>query len=242
MIRTTMNFNADRDIYLKIGRNLVDQHSSQLSAQLAVFQSALINFATEHGDDIKKNPEFRDKFTKMCNLIGVDPLELLLFVDSTTKKTDDFYMGLAVRVVEICQETRDINGGLISLKELHSRLQDTFTVPLKVSEEEISKALTFLASLGKGYETLNISNVLWVKFSGPAGSGTITNDERKIYELCAFTGGYVTHRLLRDNYGWDLVRSKSVIEDMIRNSLLWVDSQGSDGQWQYWEPSWISQH
>lgn len=233
-------FSADRKIYLKIGKSLVDRHSTQLSAQLAVFQSALINFASEHAAVIKKNPEFRDKFTKMCNSIGVDPLELLLFVDSSSKKTDAFYMGLAVRVVEICQETRDINGGLISLKELHSRLQETFTVPLKVSEDDVTLSLDLLKGLGKGYETLRISDLLWVKFSGPAGSGTISNDERKIYELCVFTGGYTTHKLLRDNYGWEQVRAKSVIDDMIRNGLLWVDAQGPNGQWQYWEPSWIS--
>lgn len=235
------SFNADRHIYLKIGKSLLDRHSTQLSAQLAVFQSALVNFASDHCDEIKKNPEFREKFTKMCNLIGVDPLELLLFVGAGSKKTNDFYMGLAIRAVEICQETRDINGGLISLKELHSRLHDTFTVPLTVTEDEITRALGFLASLGKGYETLRIRDLMWVKFSGPAGSGTITNDERKVYELCAFTGGYATHLLLQDNYGWDKVRAKAVIEDMIRNGLLWVDSQGPDGQWQYWEPSWISQ-
>lgn len=235
------SFSADRDIYLKIGKSLLDRHSSELSAQLAVFQSALVNFAAENAATIKKNREFRDKFTKMCNLIGVDPLELLLFVDSSLKKTDDFYMGLAVRIVEICQSTRDINGGLISLKELHSRLQDTFTVPLQIKEEDASAALRFLDGLGKGYETLTISDQLWVKFSGPAGSGAISYDERKIYELCTFTGGYVTHRFLRDNYGWDQVRAKSVIDDMIRSGLLWVDSQGPGGQWQYWEPSWISQ-
>lgn len=236
-----MNFNADRDTYLRIGKSLVDRHSAQLSAQLAVFQSALINFAIDHGESIKNNSEFRDKFTKMCNVIGVDPLELLLLVDSASKKKDEFYLGLAVRMVEICQRTRDINGGLISLKELHSRLQETFTVPLQVTEDDLSRALGLLASLGKGYESLRILDVTWIKFSGPAGLGAISNDERKVYELCIFTGGYATHRLLRDNYGWDMIRAKAIIEDMIRNGLLWVDSQGPAGQWQYWEPLWISQ-
>lgn len=234
-------FSPDRDVYLRIGKSLLERHASQLSAQLAVFHSALVNFAAEHADSIKKNHDFREKFTKMCLLIGVDPLELLLFADSTTKKSDDFYMGLAVRAVEICQETRDINGGLISVKELHSRLQEAVTVPLQVSEDDVARSLGFLSNLGKDYETLRISDGLWVKFSGPVVSSAISNDQRKVYELCAFTGGYATHGLLRDNYGWEKVRAKTVIDDMIRSGLLWVDAQGADGQWQYWEPSWISQ-
>lgn len=229
---------ADRDAYLKLGKALTEQHSDQLSTQLAVFQSALVNFASDHGETIKKNPEFCDKFTQMCLLIGVDPLELLLFIDSKSKKSDNFHMGLAVRVVEICQETRDINGGLISFKELHSRLKETVTVPINMVEDDVSKALALLGNLGKGYEVLDINSGKWVKFLGTSSNGTISNDQKRVYELCGFMGGFVTYRLLRDNYGWDVVRSKAVIDEMIMNGFLWVDAGPTE--WQFWEPSWIS--
>lgn len=228
----------DRDAYLRLGQALTQRHSDQLSAQLSVFQSALVNFAGEHGDMIKSNPEFQSKFTQMCHLVGVDPLELLLFVDAKTKKGENFYMGLAVRVVEICQETRDINGGLISLKELHSRLQETVSVPLSVLEEDILKALALLGNLGNGYEVILINNKKWIKYS--AVSGGISNDQKKVYELCEFMGGYVTNRLLQDNYGWDSARLKTIVDEMIMNGFLWIDNQGPDSQWQFWEPSWIS--
>lgn len=229
----------DRDAYLRLGQALTQRHSDQLSAQLSVFQSALINFASDHGDTIKNNPEFKSKFTQMCHLIGVDPLELLLFLDSKSKKSDNYYVGLGVRVVEICQETRDINGGLISLKELHSRLQDTVSVPLNVTQEDVLKSLVRLGTLGKGYEVLEINNKKWIKFSATSGGG-ISNDQKKVYELCEFMSGYVTHRLLRDNYGWDTVRLKTVVDEMIMNGFLWIDNQGPSGEWQFWEPSWIS--
>ena len=36
-------------------------------------------------------------------------------------------------------------------------------------------------------------------------------------------GGYVTYRLLRDNYGWDKVRYKTVIDEMIMNGFYgWI--------------------
>lgn len=230
----------ERDAYHQLGKALNEKHADQLAAQLSVFQSALINFAVEHGDAIRENAGFRHKFTEMCTLIGVDPLELLILAESNSKKTEGFFVGIGVRMVEICQETRNINGGLISFKELHSRLQESVSVPLSVSEVDAQRALESMVSLGKGYEITMINNKQWIKFLGPTGSESISNDQKKVYELCEFMGGFVTCRLLRDNLGWDKVRCRNIIDEMIMNGFLWVDSQGPEGISQYWEPSWIS--
>ncbi|KAM9927959.1 hypothetical protein OXX80_010153 [Metschnikowia pulcherrima] len=231
---------SERDAYNRLGKALSEWHSNQLSAQLSVFQSALTNIAIERGDAIRDNPVFRHEFNKICSQMGVDPLELLILRDSRLKKSDKFFVGLGVRMVEICQETRNINGGLMPVTELQSRLQESVSVPLTVSEEDIRKALDSLISLGKGYETILINNKQWIKFSGPTGPETISNYQKKVYELCEFMGGHVTYRLLRDNLGWDNVRSRTVVEEMIMNGFLWVDSQGPSGASQFWEPSWIS--
>lgn len=231
---------ADREAYLRLGQLLTKKQSDELSTQLAVYQSALVNFARDHGQTIKNNPDFCRKFTQMCHLIGVDTLELLLFLDSSKKKSDNFYLGLAVRIVEICEETRDINGGLISLKELNSRLQDDASAPISASEEEILKSLALLGEEGNGYEIMDINRKKWIRSTGSLGKGSISTNQKKVYELCEFTGGYVTHRLLKDNYGWDAVRLKTVIDEMILNGFLWIDNQGVKGERQFWEPSWIS--
>lgn len=231
---------ADREAFLRLGQLLTKKQSDELSTQLAVYQSALVNFARDHGETIKNNPEFSRKFTQMCHLIGVDTLELMLFLDSSKKKSDNFYLGLAVRIVEICEETRDINGGLISLKELYSRLKDDASAPVTASEEEIIKSLTLLGEEGNGYEILDINRKKWIRSTGSSGKGSISTNQKKVYELCEFTGGYVTYRLLRDNYGWDAVRLNTVIDEMILNGFLWIDNQGFTGERQFWEPSWIS--
>ena len=233
----------DRHAYSQLGQNLIQRHSDQLSTQLSVFQSALINFGSDHGDEIRRNPEFRNKFTQMCQLIGVDPLELLIYSNSKNSKSrnEDFYIGLSVRIVEVCQETRDVNGGLISMKELLSRLQDNDNLEILIKESEIQQALSILFALGNGYEILNINGKKWLKFSSAtSGNTNISNDQKKIYEVCGFMGGFVTYRLLIDNYGWDKIRCKTVIDQMIMDGFLWIDSQGIDGELQYWEPSWIS--
>ena len=46
----------------------------QMGKQLDSFKHYLEDFAAKHKSDIKKNPEFRGHFQKMCARIGVDPL------------------------------------------------------------------------------------------------------------------------------------------------------------------------
>ncbi|KAK6202786.1 uncharacterized protein RJT21DRAFT_118863 [Scheffersomyces amazonensis] len=238
-----MNYSwqQDRAAYSQLGRSISEKHTDQLSTQLSVFQSALINFASEHGNEIKSNLEFRNKFTHLCNSIGIDPLELLLYTGSKNSKIrlDNFYIALAVRIIEVCQQTRDLNGGLISIKELLSILKENDSLQINITSNEIEKSLSYLNTLGKGYEILNINDKKWLKFSSATGSG-ISNDQKRVYELCSFMGGFVTYKLLRDNFEWDKVRCKTVIDEMIMNGLVWVDTQGENGQYQYWEPSWIS--
>ncbi|RLV95155.1 Vacuolar-sorting protein SNF8 [Spathaspora sp. JA1] len=237
-----MNHNDNRDAYSQLGKSLIQRHSDQLSTQLAVFQSALVNFANNHGEEIKQNAEFRNKFTQISQSIGLDLLELQLSTSKTTTKNNsnnNFQVALAVRIIEVCQVTRDLNGGLISLKELRSIVQDTHDISIDISEGDIEQSLGMLDTLGKGYQVLTINDKKWLKFTSANGDG-ISQDEKKVYELCGFMGGYVTYRLLRDNYGWDNVRSKTVIEEMIMHGFLWVDNQGPKGERQFWEPSWIS--
>lgn len=228
---------GEREAYAQLGKFLNERLSDQLLTQLSVFQSALINFASEHGEEIANSHEFRGKFTQMCLLAGVDPLELLIYT-SKEAKGSNFLTGLTVRIVEVCQQTRDLNGGLISMKELLSRLQDTVSLRTTIDENDVQQALTNLNSLGKGYEVIG-EGKKWLKFASASGDN-ISNDQRKVYDLCGFMGGYVTYRLLKDNYGWDRMRCKSVIDEMIMNGFLWVDAPGKNREYQYWEPSWIS--
>ena len=92
-----------------------------------------------HGKEIQRNPQFRAEFARMCNAIGVDPLSSSYHKDADRKSSpdnsgsiwarflgdsvNDFYFGLAVRIVEVCRETRSENGGMIALEEVCTRIQ-----------------------------------------------------------------------------------------------------------------------
>jgi ESCRT-II complex subunit VPS22 len=124
------NRNQTTQSYANHGANLRSSHLSSLQTQLSVFQNLLYSFALEHGSTIKSNPTFRAEFARMCNAIGVDPLAASnvkgksgsVWTQILGGDMNDFYFEVAVRVVELCRETRSDNGGLIGVEECCKRV------------------------------------------------------------------------------------------------------------------------
>lgn len=66
----------------------------------------------------------------MCNAIGVDPLAASnvkgkggsFWTQILGGDMNDFYFEVAVRIVELCRETRGENGGLIGVDECRKRV------------------------------------------------------------------------------------------------------------------------
>jgi ESCRT-II complex subunit VPS22 len=119
--------------YASHGSNLRSTNAQALETQLAVFRSLLQQFAQTHAKDIRSNPTFRAQFARMCAAIGVDPLASSssstqgsgggsIWAQLLGRSVNDFYFELAVRVVEVCGETRGENGGLIELRKVRERI------------------------------------------------------------------------------------------------------------------------
>ena len=47
--------------------------------------------------------------------------------------------------------------------------------------------------------------------------------------------GYITCSMLEDNLGWKHARAETVIEDLLADSLVWVDLQAPEKE--YWSPA-----
>ena len=122
------NRDATSQSFASHGSALRSSHANSLQTQLSVFQSLLHSFALEHGSQIKSDPTFRAEFARMCKAIGVDPLAASnvkgkgggresLWAKLLGSDVNDFYFEVAVRIVELCRETRAENGGLLGVKE-----------------------------------------------------------------------------------------------------------------------------
>lgn len=215
--------------YEGVGTAVLERQSAELEEQLTVFQERLVRFARKHNREIRANPEFRSRLLRMCTSIGIDPLSLF-DKNEHLFNLNDFYYEVCVKIVEICRETKDMNGGIISFEEL----EKSFFKGLNVTIADLEKSTEMLKSLDGGFELFEIKGKKYLR-SVP---NELTGDQTKILEICSILG-YASISLLRANLNWKAVRSRAVLDEMVANGLLWVDEQ-ADAEVLYWDPSWIA--
>jgi len=78
------------------GQQAEKENLVKLQTQMENFSKNLENFAVKYKNEIKFNPEFREKFYIMCQEIGVDPLASTSLWNKELN-LNEFYYNLAVR-------------------------------------------------------------------------------------------------------------------------------------------------
>lgn len=240
---------ANTSSYASLSSSLSASQLTSLETSLASFREALLTFSRQHRDDIRADPAFRHQFTKMCSVLGVDPLSGPM----TSKAGGGFWGGLGlgewsyelcVQVVDVCVSTRGGNGGMIEMNDLIKRVGKMrgleTTTPTSVSmtakptgkqkdkeqtisREDITRAIGLLSPLA-GYSVVSIGGVDFVR-SVPRELDT---DQSALLVIAATTGGRLTETHLRQSLGWNDVRARRAVEDSVmREGLGWVDDQGS---------------
>ena len=64
----------------------------------------------------------------------------------------------------------------------------------------------------------------------------LNTDQSTVLETIQILG-YVTVSMLQANLGWERARSQTVIDDLLADSLVWVDMQAEETE--YWSPTFI---
>lgn len=235
--------------YASHGASLRSAQSQSLSTQLSVFQSLLHNFAVVHSKDIRANPAFRAEFARMCSAIGVDFLASSHHRESKDGKKEegqsiwaqilgssvnDFYFNLGVLIVEHCRATRSENGGLISVTDLRKRIQQGRGIGggMEVSDDDIVRAVDSLTPLGACFTIKKIGHRSLIR-SVPK---ELNNDQSTVLEAIDVLG-YVTVSMLQLNLDWERARAVAVVDDLMADSLVWVDTQAGENE--YWSPAFI---
>ena len=179
--------------YASHGSSLRATNAEALETQLSVFRTALQQFAQTHAKDIRSDPSFRAQFARMFTAIGVDPLSSSssssnsnssnsIWAQLLGKTVNDFYFGLAVRIVEVCGATRGTNGGLIGLKELRERLgaghhqqqqqqqqqqndnnNNNAAAAAEISDDDVRRAVETLSPLGGSYGIVTVGRKEYVR-------------------------------------------------------------------------------
>jgi len=150
---------SESEQFSKVGKTLEENKLSFVQDILISFQSSLSDFASKHKNRINSDPEFRQQFHMMCISVGVDPLASSKGFWSDILGVGDFYFELGVKIINICVQTRLINGGIISLNELFKIIK---------KKNSISSSMLIIT---KNNNNINESN------------NTNTNYELSIYDI-----------------------------------------------------------
>ena len=176
----------------------------------------------------------------MCNAIGVDPLAASnvkgkkggsLWARVLGNDVNDFYFEVAVRIVELCRATRGVNGGLLGVAECCQTVAKGNAVGggLQISEDDILRAVKSLEPLGSCFNVISIGSKQFIR-SIPRELNT---DQSKVLEVLQILG-FVTVSMLQINLQWGKARAATVVEDLLADSLVWIDAQAEENE--YWSP------
>lgn len=232
---------ATTSSYATLSSSISASQLTSLEASLASFREALLTFSRQHRADIRADPAFRHQFTRMCSVLGVDPLSGP--ATATGKASGGFWGGLGlgewsyelcVQVVDVCVSTRAGNGGMIEMKDLIRRVgkmrgYDTATSSGtggqgEISKEDVTRAIGLLKPLA-GYTVVPIGGIEFVR-SVPRELDT---DQSTLLVIAATTGGRLTETRIKRQVGWTDVRARQALEDSVmREGLGWVDEQDSE--------------
>lgn len=217
--------------YEQKGSAIADAQISQMSKQLESFKTYLEDFASKHKSDIKKNAEFRGHFQQMCARIGVDPLASSKGFWAEMLGVGDFYYELGVQAIEICMATRERNGGLLALDELHKLLlKGGGKSRQDVTEDDLARSIKKLHVLGSGFQIIPVGQNRIVQ-SVP---GELNMDHTTVLQLAQDTS-FVSISTITSQLGWEKNRALHVLEHMIQEGMIWTDDQDTKERL-YWFP------
>jgi len=213
---------------------LAAQQLQSLTTQLDSFHSNLEEFAVKHKQDIRKDPKFRHQFQQMCASIGVDPLASGKGFWSEMLGVGTFYYELGIQAIEVCMATRPVNGGLISIKELHKRLVKTRgKYGQDISVEDIKTSIKKLKLLGTGMQVHGSGDTAIVQ-SVP---GELNMDHTAVLEYARKNKGKLSPSLFKNELKWSEERLLEVLDYMVGEGMAWIDSQSKSDKLMYWFPS-----
>lgn len=210
--------------YSELGQSIVEKKTSELTTQLQLFKSILLNFLKEHNEELSKDITVRNEFIKICKSVGIDPLQIY---DKHDSKMNEFYFELCVRIIEFSNSMKDINGGLLPVKDFLAKFKE-----LNITFKDVEVSLGLLSCLNDELKIIKIGSKHYIKNFNIE----LTTDQNKILETVNNIG-YVSVSILRDNFGWKAYRSQEILNEMISNGYLWLDD--NDGELLYWDPAWI---
>jgi ESCRT-II complex subunit VPS22 len=185
----------------------------------------------KYKDQLKKDPEFRQYFNELCAKIGVDPLVSSKGFWGELLGVGDFYYELGVQIVEICIQTRPLNGGLIDMDDALAALRKK-RGGKALTKDDIERAVKQLHLLGSGFQIIRLGSKKLLQ-SVPY---QLSNDHTAILELSQGTN-FVSLDTIVAELKWSVARCELVLSELLEEGMAWVDIDPVTKQTLYWFPT-----
>ena len=218
----------------------------------------LAEFAKKHKKEIQKDPAFRKRFLEMCAPLGVDPLSSEKGFWKQMLGIGEFYYELAVKVAEVCLASRSRNGGIISVSEVKTILQQRGTKfqfmtssggstsgstkhDMKYSSEDIITSISKLSKLGNGFRTVKVGKSVMI-ISVPT---ELDNDHMEVMKVAQDHNGQVTKADIKEaTITWNDDRIQRALDLMLTQGMAWLDippdcDYDKENSSIYWFPRYV---
>ncbi len=122
--------------------------------------------------------------------------------------------------------------GGAEITEYEIYLETVILFMLMQCSDDILRAVTTLRPLGTSYSTIKVGHKIYIR-SVPK---ELNLDQSAVLEAAQLLG-YVSVSMLMLNLRWPRARAKTAIDDLVSESMLWVDKQCDE--WEYWNPGFM---
>lgn len=100
---------------------------------------------------------------------------------------------------------------------------------MALGSEDILQAVECLKPLGSGFSIVMVGRKQMIR-SIPK---ELSTDQSRVLEAVQVLG-YITASMLEDNLKWEHERAQTALEDLLADSLVWIDLQANEKE--YWAP------
>lgn len=98
--------------------------------------------------------------------------------------------------------------------------------------DDVVRAVKSLAPLGPGCVVMELGSTKMIR----SVAKELNKDQATVLQAIQVLG-YVSTSMLQANLGWERPRSLAVLNDLLGDSLVWVDNQASERE--YWSPALV---
>lgn len=216
------------------------EKEKQYADMLELYKKRVLQLGIENQDYLKANKHSAQLFIQQLIKLGINTsviTSLNIFSDL------DEDMTYLVHLFKIISENNDLNGGLITLKELQYHFSN---FNMMISKDRLVTLMN--THFDKWKTGISLTYLEGVKNKSKSRYPIIRcypmeiskDSEYILNYIKSKSEGFITKTEIIERLGWSTVRTKTALSDMVASGMLWIDICNNNAdEINYWDYSSI---